>query len=74
MTSRAETLTHRRAKRTADAEEAIDADGTLDVGTADKRRHVRDKLMGEILLEDALRRAGKTTGVQSRGPRRRLGA
>jgi hypothetical protein len=67
MASRAETLARRRAERTAEAEDAIDADGTLDVGTSDKRRHVRDKLMGEILLEDALRRAGKATGVQVQG-------
>jgi hypothetical protein len=37
------------------------------VGTSDKRRHVRDKIMGEILLEDALRRSAKTTGVQVQG-------
>jgi hypothetical protein len=64
MASRAETLAHRHAKRTADAEDAIDADATLDVGTSDKRRHMRDKLMGEILLEDALRRTNRASGVQ----------
>jgi hypothetical protein len=67
MASRAEALAHRRAKRSADADEAIDADGTLDVGTSDKRRHMRDKLMGEIMLEDALRRTAKATGVQVHG-------
>jgi hypothetical protein len=64
MASRAETYARRRAERMAEAEAAIDADTNLDVGSSDKRRHLRDKFMGEIMLEDALRRAGKTARVQ----------
>jgi hypothetical protein len=67
MASRAETLARCRAKRAADAEDAIDADGSLDVDTSGTRRHMRDKLMGEIMLEDAQRRAGRAAGEQVQG-------
>jgi hypothetical protein len=64
MAGRADMLEQRRQRRYEAAGAAINAGTLQDVSTADKRRHVRDKLMGEILIDDTLRRSGKTVGAQ----------